>query len=194
MWDQRYQSDTYAYGVNPNAYMAAHLGYFKPGSSVLVPADGEGRNGVYLAKQGYLVTTFDGSIEGCRKARQLADREGVSMASHHADFDAFVLSTYDGIVLSFFHTPASVRQAYHRACMAALNPGGIVLVHGFGSQQMTYTSGGPRDPEMLFTLPQLRDDFDGLTVLQEDDYVGSLDEGPYHQGPAHLIGFIGRRS
>ena len=85
MWDARYEPASYAYGEAANAFLVAQAPRFKPGMRALVPGDGEGRNGVWLAQQGLVVDTLDLSAQGVAKARRLAAARGVSVNAAQAD-------------------------------------------------------------------------------------------------------------
>ena len=118
MWDQRYQSLDYAYGTKPNQFLVDNISTFKPNGHILCPADGEGRNGVFLAKKGFQVTTFDQSSEGCKKAEQLAKKHQVDISIHHCSYQSFEYQAYDGVFLCFFHLiarrPSLVTSILHQ--------------------------------------------------------------------------------
>ena len=108
-WDKSFSAPGYKYGTEPNAFLTEQAFRLKPGSRVLVPGDGEGRNGVWLAEQGHHVTTVDASQVGVDKARDLARRRGVTIDAIHADFSTWSPSpaAYDAVVLTFVHLPTS---------------------------------------------------------------------------------------
>ena len=193
MWDQRYQLSEYAYGESPNDYLVAHIKRFKKDAHILLPADGEGRNGVFLATQGFKVTTFDQSVVGCKKAELLAKKFNVDLTIHHASFNTFSFSSYDGIVLCFFHLPPCDRVRLHNQCQSSLNSNGILVLNGFDVSQLPLSSGGPKDPQMLFTTDIIQNDFQQLSMLDLTHYTYTLNEGPFHQGAAELVGFVGQK-
>jgi 2-polyprenyl-3-methyl-5-hydroxy-6-metoxy-1,4-benzoquinol methylase len=154
---------------------------FKPGSVVLVPGDGEGRNGVWLAQQGHRVTATDGSAVGLNKEQALATERGVAMHTALGDLADWAPEpgSLDAVVLVFVHLPPAIRVGTHRRLAAALRPGGWLLLEGFHPQQLQHRSGGPKDPATLITPELLRDDFAGL-LEEELAWQGevALDEGP----------------
>ena len=64
-WNERYKEQVFAYGMEANDFLQEQT--FPLGSKILCLAEGEGRNGVYLAEQGHDVTCVDYSEEGVRK-------------------------------------------------------------------------------------------------------------------------------
>lgn len=193
-WDQTFDAPGYKYGTEPNAFLRAQAQRLHAGSTVLVPGDGEGRNGVWLARQGHAVLSVDSSAVGLRKAAELAAEHGVPLRTLQADLAAWTPApaSADAVVLTYVHLPAELRSAVHRNLALALRPGGWLLLEAFHPQQLQYQSGGPKDAALLYTLEQLRADFDGLLheVLAQECTV-ELDEGPGHHGPAHVVRWLG---
>ncbi|MDM7948034.1 bifunctional 2-polyprenyl-6-hydroxyphenol methylase/3-demethylubiquinol 3-O-methyltransferase UbiG [Hydrogenophaga sp.] len=196
-WDQNFSIGGYKYGTAPNTFLVEQQQRFQPGSDVLVPGDGEGRNGVWLAQQGHRVTAMDGSAVGLHKAQALATERGVALHTVLGDLADWTPEpfSFDAVVLVFVHLPPAVRVGSHRRLAAALRPGGWLLLEGFHPQQLQHRSGGPKDPAMLFTPELLRDDFAGL-LEEKMAWEGevALDEGPGHQGLAHTTRWLGRAS
>ena len=112
-WDSRYEGDAFAYGEAPNAFLASLT--FARGGRALVPGDGEGRNGVFLAERGLQVETLDLSPLGVAKARALATRRGVALDARVADVLAWdwPLAAYDVVALMYLHLPAAERRRLH---------------------------------------------------------------------------------
>jgi SAM-dependent methyltransferase len=137
MWDQRYSSDTYVYGTEPNGFLVTAAARLPPGK-VLCLGEGEGRNAVWLAAQGHEVTAVDASGVGLRKAQRLAAERGVTIATVHADLAAFDIEpgTWDGIVSIFCHLPPALRADVHRRCVAGLRPGGVLLLEAYTPRQL----------------------------------------------------------
>ena len=196
-WDRNFSVAGYKYGTSPNAFVIEQAQRLLPGSEVLVPGDGEGRNGVWLARQGHRVTAMDGSRVGLDKAVALAAEHGVSLETVHADLADWAPPTgaFDAVVLTFVHLPQAIRAQAHRRLAAALRPGGWFIVEAFHPDQLPLSSGGPKDVSMLYTPALLRDDVGGalLEVLAEQRLV-RLDEGPGHQGDAQVTRWVGRRA
>ena len=192
-WDQVFDSDSYRYGTAPNAFVRAQAQQLPPHSRVLVPGDGEGRNGVWLASQGHTVLSVDGSAVGLAKARRLAAQQGVHIATLHTDFADWTPApaSADALVLTYVHLPPALRQSLHQRLRQALVPGGWILIEAFHPGQLAYSSGGPRDLDMLTTLAQLRTDFG--PALQEHlafEGVVALSEGAGHNGQAHVVRWL----
>ncbi len=194
-WDQRFASEDFVYGTAPSHWVAAHAHRIPQGGRVLCLGEGEGRNGVWLARQGFQVEAVDGSPVGLEKARQLAARHGVRLGTTVTDLAAYTpeAGAFDAVVLVFLHLPPELRRAVHARAAAALRPGGVVLLEAFTPRQLAFSSGGPKQADMLFAADTVRDDFPGVTweSLGEGEVV--LDEGPLHQGRAAVLRGIGTR-
>lgn len=194
-WDQAFDSPHYKYGTEPNAFLREQAHRLPPAARVLVPGDGEGRNGVWLAAQGHDVLSVDASAVGLDKARELARQRGVALQTLQADLTAWTPepASCDAVVLTYVHLPSQVRPTIHRRLARALRPGGWLLLEAFHPGQLAFASGGPRDVDMLYTLAALRNDFAGL--LREElgaEVLVNLDEGPGHQGPAQVVRWLGQ--
>jgi SAM-dependent methyltransferase len=196
-WDERYRGAEYAYGEAPNAFLASLA--FQPGERALVPGDGEGRNGVHLAKLGLQVETLDLSAEGVRKARVLALSRGVKIDAKQADVLAWPWreAAYDVVALLYLHLPAPQRQILHRRALAALRPGGRVVLEAFTPAQLDKQKagarGGPREAALLYRAKDLRADFaqGQIELLQEAEV--DLHEGALHVGPSAVVRLVARR-
>ena len=194
-WDQAFDTPHYKYGTEPNAFLRAQAHRLHSASSVLVPGDGEGRNGVWLARQGHAVLSVDSSAVGLRKARELAAEQGVQLRTLEADLADWTPApaSLDAVVLVYVHLPAALRSTVHRTLAQALRPGGWLLLEAFHPQQLQYQSGGPKDAALLYTLAQLRADFGGvLNEVLADECTVQLDEGPGHHGPGHVVRWLGQ--
>ncbi len=189
-WDHNFSGAGYKYGTAPNAFIAAEAQRLAPQSRVLVPGDGEGRNGVWLAQQGHEVTAVDCSSVGLDKARSLAAQRGVQLHTELADLTEWQVPTqpFDALVLVFVQLPAANRTQVHQRLIKALKPGALLLIEAFTPKQLHLRSGGPKDVTMLYTLDMLRADFSaGTRELMGLECETHLDEGPGHQGPAHVV-------
>ena len=194
-WDERFAGEEYVYGTDPNRWLVAHADQFRPGGRVLCLGEGEGRNAVWLAKRGFVVEAVDASAVGLAKARQLAARGGVWIDTLVADLGAYepAEGRYDGVVLIFVHFPPSVRSLVHSRAAAALARDGIIVFEAFTRKQLSNSSGGPKQANMLYDEEMVRCDFAGLEweVLREEEI--DLDEGSLHRGRAAVVRGIARR-
>lgn len=192
-WNERYAAEEFAYGTQPNAFLAHVLPTLSPGR-ILFPAEGEGRNAVYAAKLGWTVDACDQSSAGREKALQLAAAEQVSISYEITDLANFQCEAaqYDAVALIFSHLPADLRRKFHRQVVDILRPGGTLIAEFFRPEQLGRPSGGPKDPAMLCTRAALLEEFAGLE-LQISEGIVHLNEGLYHQGEAAVIRAIGRK-
>lgn len=195
-WDERFSGDTFKYGTEPNAFLVEQASRLAEPSDVLVPGDGECRNGVWLAQQGHRVTSVDSSIVGLEKGRALAEARHVPFQTVLADLADWVPvpSSLDAVVLIYVHLPDTIRMKVHRALAEGLRPGGVLVLEGFHPDQIQFDSGGPKDVSMLMTPEQLTQDFAGV-LEPEMAWTGAVNlaEGPGHQGEARVTRWVGRR-
>ena len=194
-WDARYEAETYAYGTEPNVYFRRQLDALPPGRLLLL-AEGEGRNAVYAARQGWQVTAVDFSDEGRAKTQRLAASQGVRLDYQVADLTDLAWQKpghYDAIGLIYAHLPAEDRQAVHAAAAASLAPGGHLVLEAFTPRQLGLSSGGPRETELLYEPAQLATDFTGLTLLENEEHRLVLHEGSFHAGPASVVRLLAQR-
>jgi len=190
-WNSRYAEPEFAYGTQPNVFFRETIDTL-PIGKLLLPAEGEGRNAVYAAQLGWDVTAFDFSAEGRNKALQLAAQRGVTIqytTQSSQDFEP-VDEEYDAIGLFYTHLPAPLRTDLFLKLIQALKPAGYVILEAFHKNQPRYTSGGPKDETMLFSVEELQQAFAELTITLLEDRIVDLDEGPYHQGTAHVVRMI----
>jgi SAM-dependent methyltransferase len=198
-WDRAFGEPEYRYGTEPNAFIHEMLPAELPDtrSSILFVGDGEGRNGVWAATQTYAVTCLEPSSVGLAKARALADEMHTTIETIQDAMpsDSIEDASFDAVVLCYVHTPPDLRAEMHAACLAALKPGGVLLLEGFTPDQLRNkrTSGGPGQPEMMFTEDILRADFADGTITHLEATTVTLNEGPGHTGPADVIRCVVRR-
>jgi len=198
-WDERYKEQEFAYGKNPNEFFKEWLPKFIPGS-LLMPADGEGRNGVYAAKLGWDVTSFDLSVEGQSKALQLATENQVTIKYIVGDFEKlmFEKESFDAIGLVYAHFSAEKKSVFHQKLNDCLRPGGIVIFEAFSKKHLLFKKrnpriGGPDDINMLYSKEEIAADFENYdTVLLAEEEI-LLAEGKYHIGTGSVIRFVGRK-
>ena len=194
MWDDRFSSPEYVYGTEPNDFLAANASRI-PAGRVLSIADGEGRNGVFLATRGYDVTSVDASSVGLAKARRLADARGVRLTTVVADLAEFVIApdSWEGIVSIFCHLPPSLRARVHAQAVRGLAPGGLFVLEAYSPEQLRHGTGGPKSAELLPTLDALRTELQGLEILHAEALERDVHEGALHEGRSAVVQFIGRK-
>jgi cyclopropane fatty-acyl-phospholipid synthase-like methyltransferase len=193
-WENRYAStEDYIFGVAPNAFLAAEAHRIAPGAHVLAVADGEGRNGVFLAEHGAVVHSVDGSAAAIAKSKRLAASRGVTLTWERADLTKWdwPVAAYDAVVAIFVQfVTAAERPALFAHLQAALKPGGLLLLEGYRPEQIANATGGPRDPQHLYTEALLRDAFAGMTIEALRSYDAAIEEGTGHAGMSALIDLI----
>lgn len=195
-WDERYAQQGYLFGEQPNAFLARQKHRLKSRVRALAVADGEGRNGVWLAEQGLEVVSIDGSPVAQAKARQLAERRGVELTFELADLSTWTWPEQEfdvvaGIFIQF--AGPDLRRRVFEGMIKALRPGGLLLLEGYRPEQLAYGTGGPSAVENLYTETMLRDAFADLQVLELAAYDAVLSEGSGHAGMSALIDLVARR-
>jgi cyclopropane fatty-acyl-phospholipid synthase-like methyltransferase len=193
MWDDRYSADEYLFGTEPAAFLTRHTDLLARGSTALVVGDGEGRNSVFLAEQGLLVTAMDISSVGVAKALRLAEQRGVAVDARVADILdwEWVPDAYDMVVAVFiqFLDPQQ-RSMVFEGFERTLRPGGRLLLHGYRPEQVNNGTGGPSDPAHMYSEALLTDGFAGFEIERIETYDTTIEEGAGHHGTSALIDFI----
>ncbi len=196
MWEVRYRSDPdYLFGTAPARFLSDNPWLIMPGARVLCVADGEGRNGVHLARAGMQVTSFDVSPTAVIRAQALAASTGVAIDTHVSSWDDWDWSrTFDlvvGIFIQFADPAFRIRQFEH--VTRALVPGGRLALHGYSVEQIAHGTGGPPNVAQLYTETLLRNAFTGWQVERCAAYERDVQEGSAHSGRSALIDFVARR-
>lgn len=206
-WNTRFAQDAYIFGTEPNAFLVRSASHLQAGGRVLAVADGEGRNGVWLAQQGFAVHAVDGSKVAVAKSMALAKERGVSVVysadalvpgsifHECADTDAWVWPTqaFDAVVGIFIQfTKPAAREAMFGKMIQALKPDGVLLLEGYHLRQPEYGTGGPTALDQLYDIDLLAAAFESLERLELREYDQEVDEGDGHRGMSALVDFIGR--
>jgi SAM-dependent methyltransferase len=195
-WNGRFAGESYAFGTRPAAFVFDHAHHLPARSRVLVPADGEGRNSVFLAELGHRVVATDIADAGIAKARKLAVARGVSVDFRHLDLQDWQWpeAEFDAVVAVFIQfAPPAFRDEIFAGMKRAVRPGGVVLLHGYTPNQLQYRTGGPSVAEQLYTEELLRAAFAEFELLRLEAYERELDEGEGHRGRSAIIDLIARR-
>ena len=195
-WAKRYTTPGYLFGTEPNAFLKSQAHLLRKGQTALAIADGEGRNGVFLAEQGLDVLSLDFSDVAQDKARALAKQRGVSMRLAQADMTQWVWTpeTFNVVVGIFiqFATPPQ-RAAMFAGIKQTLKPGGLLLLQGYGLKQLDYKTGGPSEPERLYTRKLLEECFADFSSLEIQEHDSVIKEGDHHVGMSALVDLVGRK-
>jgi cyclopropane fatty-acyl-phospholipid synthase-like methyltransferase len=204
IWDQRYAGEEYHFGTEPNAFLLSQQHWLQAGMSCLAVADGEGRNGVWLAQQGLDVLSVDASPVALAKARRLASERGVSVrfelvdllqsevpVPRNAEGGAAGYDVVAGIFIQF--VPPAQRAAMFDGIKRALKPGGLLLLQGYTPRQLEYRTGGPSQAENLYTEALLRELFADMDILHLAEHDSHISEGAGHHGMSALIDLVARK-
>ena len=192
-WETRFGVPDYIFGKAPNAFLKSQAHRLPLHGTALSVADGEGRNGVWLAEQGLDVVSIDFSPTALEKAKALAAERGVKLATELADVTAWRYPTaaYDVVVAIFtqFVAPAE-RPTFFANLKRALKPGGLLLIQGYRPEQLAYKTGGPSDPERLYTRALLEAAFGDMAQISIFEHDSGIDEGSAHVGMSALIDLV----
>lgn len=194
MWEERYSAKEYAYGKQANDFLVQQLSQL-PKGRVLCLAEGEGRNAVFLAQQGFDVTAVDSSVAGMKKAKSLAAENNVSIETVVADLAEFTFTpnSYDAVVSIFCHLPLQLRQKVHKQVVRALRHGGVFLLEAYTPEQLKFKSGGPPVAELTMQLEDLLEETQGLEVVYSAEIERDVNEGLYHTGLGSAVQLIARK-
>lgn len=191
-WDERYSTEEFIYGKEPNKFFKERLEKLKPGK-ILLPGEGEGRNAVFAARLGWVVDSTDQSIVAKSKAEKLAKECGVKINYSVCDIKDYIFKEnyYDAAASIFFHKPAELRSEIHKKIIKSLKPDGVFIFEMFNKEQLGRDSGGPQNYDMLYSFEDIERDFSSLTTILLESKIITLDEGPKHSGEASVIRYIG---
>jgi SAM-dependent methyltransferase len=195
MWDERYSQPGFAYGTEPNEFLAAVAGRI-PVGPVLSLGEGEGRNAAFLAGLGHRVVAVDQSEVGLAKAKKLAADRGLTIEAVCADLADYPIEpgAWAGIVSVFCHLPRHIRRPLYAAAVRGLRPGGVFVLEAYTPEQIGRSTGGPKDPDMLPTLAELTEELAGLKFVHARELDREVREGAYHTGVASVVQLIGVKS
>lgn len=190
-WNERFGSNEYAYGEQPNAFIAEQAHRFQ-GKRIAAFAEGEGRNAVYLARQGYEVTAWDYAENGLKKTERLAQRYQVKVETELKDLlrDEVPSEAYDGAFMVFGHFPKADQKNVFDKLLAVVKPGGIVLMEVYSEDQLRYRTGGPKSADMLYDPADVLAWASGYEVLHFFYGEQRREEGQLHTGIGHVIQLI----
>jgi cyclopropane fatty-acyl-phospholipid synthase-like methyltransferase len=204
VWDERYSGEEFHFGTEPNEFLVSQKSLLKPGMNCLAVADGEGRNGVWLAGQGLQVLSVDASAVALSKAKKLAEQRGVTLRFEQVDLmhnSWPVLSNVEGgencfdVVAAIFiqFAPPGMREQMFAHIKRCLKPGGLLLLQGYTPRQLEYKTGGPSQAENLYTEPMLRKEFSDMEIVHLSEHDAVISEGEGHSGMSALIDLVARK-
>ena len=200
MWNKRYAVDQFVYGTEPNQFFKETLDRLEITGKMLFPAEGEGRNAVYAAKNRADVYAYDISSEAKRKALTFAEKENVRIDYQVGDIEElnYADNTFDAAVLVFAHFPPNIRTAIHKKVGKLIKPGGIIILEGFSVGNLIHRKnnpsiGGPDKAPMLFTNEIIKQDFKNFDPMLIETVEVELNEGSLHKGKGEVVRFIGRK-
>ncbi|MDD3008625.1 MAG: methyltransferase domain-containing protein [Arcobacter sp.] len=186
-WNTKFSKADYFYGINPNEFLASNMKILENHKKLLCLGEGEGRNALFFAKNGFDVSAIDASNLGLEKLKNRAIEEKLDIQTICMDLnDWTVLEKYDVIVASYLHMYKNEREELFKKIENSLNTNGYFIGEFFSTKQLSYNSGGPKDLDLLYTV----EDFMGYFNLCEKNITEEiviLDEGIGHQGEACVI-------
>lgn len=192
-WDERYKAHDHVYGKGPNAYFKSVIDTLEPGT-LLLPAEGEGRNALYAASRGWVVEAFDYSGVAREKALRFAKEAGQNIRYDQRDIADFTAEKhYDMVGLLYVHLPETLRKKFHHEIYRSVKPGGMLVLEAFAKEQVRFNSGGPSDPALLYDAPSICQDFPFLHLIRCEQKETILEEGAFHQGQAAVLRLTGQR-
>jgi len=195
-WETRYSAPGYAFGQEPNYFLAACKHLLPKGGRALAVADGEGRNGVWLAQQGLDVVSLDFSPSAQAKAAMLARERSVTMTIERGDVHNwdYPEAAFDVVceIFAQFSTPLE-RAGKWVGMKKALKQNGLLILIGYTPKQLQYGTGGPKEIEKLYTRALLEEAFGGFRDLKVAEEELDMHEGASHAGLSAVIHLTGRK-
>lgn len=187
-WDEVFSEPGFAYGTEPNDFLDSVIGRL-PAGKVLCLAEGEGRNAVYLAENGFNVTAVDGSKVGLVKATQLAHETGVKIKTVIADLNHFQIEpeSWDVIVSIWVHFPHDLRKRIHQSVVSGLASGGAFVLEAYTPKQLELGTGGPGSAERMMTRADLEEELSGLDFDILHEIERDVHEGRNHNGRGAVV-------
>jgi len=193
IWNTRYNSEEYIYGLKPNEFLKSFIENKNPGN-ILLPADGEGRNSIFAAKLGWNVDAFDFSESAQLKALRLAKENKVEINYSVSDVLKFKTeNTYNTIALIYIHLPQDIRSPFFKKLVHLLKPGGYIVLEAFSKKQLQNKSGGPKDLNLLYSVDEIASDFKELSIELIEEKQIFINEGSLHHGKADVVRLLARK-
>lgn len=196
-WNKKFSDDEYVYGTAPNSFFESEINKIETIGSVLLPLEGEGRNACFAIEKGWQVDAFDFSKAGKEKAMKLCKLKKTKISYDLSSVEDYTFQSnkYDLVALIYAHVSLETRIQLHHNIIRSLKPGGKVILEAFHPRQLEneYTSGGPKNPDMLYSLKSIKKDFQELTTDYAEELEIELGEGAFHQGKGYVTRYIGTK-
>jgi len=194
-WNEKFANTEYAYGTEPNDFLVSAVTKLKRGATLSL-AEGEGRNAVWLAQQGFTVSAIEQSEKGVGKTLRLALQRGVIVMAERGELETFYIqpNSWDLVVSIFAHTPQELRRKLHRQVVAGLKPGGVFVLEAYTPAQIAKNTGGPKDASLMPTAEMLRSELAGLVFDRIEEVEREVVEGSLHTGTAHVVQVVAHRA
>ena len=195
-WNARFATDEYIFGTAPNVFLASQQALIRPGMRALAVADGEGRNGVWLAEQGASVHAIDVAPAALEKARKLAVSRGVTLETEQADILdwAWPEAAYDLVAAIFIQfAPPPERDRVIAGIRRTLKPGGVLILQGYTPRQVEFGTGGPPNAANMYTPELLREWFGDWQIVHLAEHESVISEGSHHHGMSALIDLVAKK-
>ena len=194
-WNEKFATTDYAYGTEPNDFLVSAVTNLKRGATLSL-AEGEGRNAVWLAQQGFTVSAIEQSEKGVGKTLRLALQRGVIVMAERGELETFHIqpNSWDLVVSIYAHTPQELRRKLHRQVVAGLKPGGVFVLEAYTPAQIPNNTGGPKDASLMPTAELLRSELAGLVFDHIEEVERDVVEGSLHTGTAHVVQVVAHRA
>ena len=194
-WNEKFANTEYVYGTEPNDFLVSAVTKLKRGATLSL-AEGEGRNAVWLAQQGFTVSAIEQSEKGVGKTLRLALQRGVIVMAERGELETFHIqpNSWDLVVSIFAHTPQELRRKLHRQVVAGLKPGGVFVLEAYTPAQIANNTGGPKDAALMPTAELLRSELAGLVFDRIEEVEREVVEGSLHTGTAHVVQVVAHRA
>ncbi|WP_419767989.1 class I SAM-dependent methyltransferase [Arcobacter sp.] len=195
LWNKKFSRDGYLYGTNPNQFIKNSYVNFKKDQTVLCLGEGEGRNAIFLAKEGFDVEAIDASDIGLNKLFEQSKIENVEIKTACMDINDWQVSKkYGAILFSFLHLKIDELKTLIKKIETSLEKDGFFVCEVFSKNQIENNSGGPKDLELLYSMDDFKENIKELKIHKLEEVITNLEEGTGHQGEASVIRLIAQKS
>lgn len=195
LWNSKFSREGFLYGKKPNLFIASSCENFSKEDKILCLGEGEGRNAIFLAKQGFEVSAIDASNIALEKLNLFAKEENVEVDTKCIDLMKWIpLKKYEVIVASYLHLPKKQQLDIFSKIENSLIYKGLFVIEVFSKKQLNYSSGGPKDENLLYSIQDFKEALKHSTFHKLEEIEINLDEGKGHQGKASVIRVIAQRN